>query len=918
MYQKILRCVIGAAVVLSMVLGQETRVLASATGQITGHITDATTHTPIAGAAVTAASPTGVYKATTDARGYFAIVNVYPDTYRVSATAAGYQTNLVDGITVDQNNSISADIQLTKEATVLGRVTVRGVMSVVQPNVAPDQYVLTASAANATNGSGGSMSLYQTPGIIGTLPGVTLDAGGYSHIRGSRFDEVGYEYDGLTTVEPVTGTFSTNLVEDGIARLQVSTGGYAADGGNAISGEVNTVVGVGSYPPRGSLTTLVQSPTFYHGLNFEYGSATPNGQFSWYASGVMWNSDYDWGKRGTFYPSVQNFETSAGVGYLSSVIPSRDEVLNLHYKFGTNFDNDVQFLATTGIEHYNNNILPLYFPNGNPIDQAIVGNTGPAIYFDSATGLCSSVPGGGGYEFGLFPGQTSCALTSGGTANEHDDQGYYIDKLQLTHNFSSSSSLAVHYARVGSFVTFWVPFGGGAFDDVWENRHSDQQEGFAEYTVQANAQNLLKLGGQIIYSTNIETVAVPSAQIGEVFPANNRDHSYWIADTFKPSDKLTIDLSGRRDQRTFLTKGGGTDLFGNVVPGPSFTDSANQLRGGFAYQLAQNTVIRATDGNFVELPYTNRIERYITLMPNYSNYTSPSNVLNIREAQPDVPQSHSYDFSLEQNLPHGMAAKITPFWRKTDNLVLTFKYPGQVASTPQAVGPYLVNGIETELQFPNLAQGVSGYINYTHTRALSAVTGDFAPSLPPGAQFYHALFPASFVPPNVANLVLTIRHDKWEFNPELNWQSGYPYGVGQFTYNDFNCPSGLGGNGDPSAPCGAIVKNPLAYSDTNGGQCGGTACTKLWDPNESLFADGRICCSSLLANLNIYYHVNPVTTLGVQWQNLNQNYRPTALEQNPFVAAGGFNGIINYGPAPYIPSSINGSQEFLFTIIQKI
>jgi carboxypeptidase family protein len=917
MYHKILRSVLGAAVVLGLLFGQETRVLAGSTGQITGRVVDSTTNAPIALAAVTAISPTGTYKAVTSSNGYYAIVNVFPDTYRITVTAAGYQPGMADGYTVNQNNSTVVNLALSREATVLGRVSVRGVMSVVQPTVAADQYVLTAAAADATNGSGGSMSLYQTPGIIGTLPGVTLDAGGYSHIRGSRFDEVGYEYDGLTTVEPMTGTFSTNLVEDGISRLQVSTGGYSADGGNAISGEVNTVVGVGTYPARGSITTLVQSPTFYHGLNFEYGSATPDGRFSWYAAAVTWNSDYDWGKRGTFYPSVMNFETSAGVGYLSGVVPSRDQVLNVHYKFGPNFNNDLQYLGTTGIEHYNNGILPLYFPSTNPINAGAVGNSGPSIYLDPATGLCSSLPSGGGYEFGLFPGQTACNQATGGTANEHDDQGYFIDKLQLTHTFSSNASLAVHYARVGSFVTFWVPFGGGAFDDVWENRHSDQQEAYAEYTLQANSQHLLRIGGQQIYSTNLEVVALPSSQIGEVFPANNRDKSYWIADTFKPNDRFTFNLSGRRDSRTYYPLGGTAGAGGGtIVPGPSFTDSANQLRGGFAYQLGQNTVIRGSDGNFVELPYMTEVNRFLTLAPNYADI-SPGNVFNVRNAHPDVPQSHSYDFSLEQNLGRGMALKVTPFWRKTDNLILTFKFPGQVASSPQAVGPYLVNGVESEIQFPHLGQGLSGYINYTHTRALAAVTGDFAPSLPPGAQFYHALFPASFVPANVANLVLTIRHNKWEFNPEVNFQSGYPYGVGKLTYNNLNCPTGTGG-GDPSQPCGAIVANPAAYQDTNGGQCGPGFCTQLIDPNESAFADGRVCCSSVTANLNTYYHVNSVTTLGIQWQNLNHNYRPLALEQNPFFSSGGFNGIINYGPSPYIPSSMNGSQEFLFTLIQKI
>jgi hypothetical protein len=910
MFHKILRGAVGAAVVLTLVFGQETRVLASSTGQITGRIFDAATNSPIAQAAVTAVSPTGIYKAVTGANGYYAIVNVYPDTYRVSASATGYQTAMSDGNTVDQNSSTTVNIGLSKDATVLGRVSVRGATTVVQPNVAADQYVLTASAANATNGSGGSMSLYQTPGIIATLPGVTLDAGGYSHIRGSRFDEVGYEYDGLTTVEPITGTFSTNLVEDGVSALQVSTGGYSAAGGNAISGEVNTVVGIGSYPAHGTVTTLVQSPTFYHGLNFDYGSASPDGRFSWYAAAVMWNSDYDFGQRGTFYPSVNNYESAAGVGYLGSVQPSRDEVLNVHYKFGQNLGWDLQYLGTTGIEHYNNLILPAFYPSNNPLDGAVSQFSAPTNGFCDAGGVV-----GAGYP--LYPTQISCTELPPPGTTEHDDQGYFIDKIGLTHSFSSNSSISLHYARVGSYVTFFVPFGGGSFDDVWQNRHSDQQELGGEYTLQAGNANLIKIGMQHIYSTNYLLDIFTTAAEGELVPPNNIDNSYWIADTFKPNDKLTLDISGRRDTRNYM-----------LTMAPSFIDTANQLRGGVAYQLGQNTVLRATDGNFVSLPDMSRAERIFTAGPNYTD-TSPGNLIAVRDAKPDVPQSHSYDFQIEQDLGHGLAFKGGPFWRKTDNLVLTFKFPGQPFGTPQAVGPYDVNGIETELQFLRAAQGVSGYINYTHTRALAPVTTDFEPTLPPGAHAFGALFPASFVTPNAANLVLTIRHAKWQINPVLTWQQGYPYGVGRLTYNDLNCPTGVGG-GDPNFGCGAIVKNPAAYVDTANptsldpfpaGQCGFDAfanttwCTQLKDPSESQFADGRVCCSSLVANLNVYYQLNSVTQVGLQWQNLNQNYRATALEQN---YTGGNNGYIAYPTDPYMPSAMNGSQEFLFTINQKI
>ena len=878
--RSIVRGVVGVAIVLGLVFGQETRVLAGSTGQITGKVTDSSTGAAIAGVSITAASPSGTYRTTTDTKGYFAIVNVFPDTYRVTALASGYQTASSDGNSVVQNETDVVNVALTKEVTLLAHVTVRGVSTVVQPHVTADQYVLTAAGSNSTNGSGGSFALYQTPGIIGTLPGVVPDAAGTPHIRGGRLEEVGYEYDGLTTTEPITGTFATNLVEDGIARLQVSTGGYDASGGNSISGIVNTVVGVGTYPPHGSFTTLVQGPTFYHGLNFDYGSATPNGRFSWYAAAVMWNSDYDWGDRRQFYPSEMSDETAVGNAFLGSVAPSRDQVLNVHYKFGANNDNDIQFLGTTGIEHYNNTIGALFFPSMNPADGA------PATSPTAVNGVCNNgTP--------LFPGQTSCTEAATPGMSDHDDQGYFIDKLGWTHTFGSNSSLAIHYARVASYITFWQPFDDGAFDDVWENRHSDQQEAFGEYTSQLNAQNLIKLGGQTDYSTNAFVADISSVE-GEVIPVNNRDHAYWISDEFKPNDKIDLNISGRRDTRTYYR-----------YYAPSFTDSANQLRGGFTYSLSASTIIRGSDGNFVELPYDSRVERIITGEPNFADYKDGSNLLAILDAQPDVPQSHLYDYSVEHDFGNGMAVKVGPFYRNSDNLVLTFHNPGQPGALPTAVGPYYVNGLEAEWQFNRPGNGLTGYINYTHTRALAAVPGDYNQTVNLGAKYGHALFPVSFVAPNVANLVLNFRHDKWLINPEINWVGGYPYGVGKFTYSSSNCPGVVPNPAQP--PCGAVIPNPAAYAngDTSG---------QLLDPGESTFADGRTCCSDLLANLNIYYDLSKETNVGLQIQNLNRNYRPTALESNPFDG----DPFVNYGPDPYIPSAINNSEEFLLTVTQKI
>src|ERR1700730_9489627 len=63
---------------------------AGTTGGISGHVVDSVTQAPIAGAKVTAASPSETETATTDANGAYAFVSLAPDTYTVTASKDGY------------------------------------------------------------------------------------------------------------------------------------------------------------------------------------------------------------------------------------------------------------------------------------------------------------------------------------------------------------------------------------------------------------------------------------------------------------------------------------------------------------------------------------------------------------------------------------------------------------------------------------------------------------------------------------------------------------------------------------------------------------------------------------------------------------------------------------------------------------
>ena len=882
---------IGAAGLLAALLMSTSQALADATGSIAGYVRDRTTHRPIEGASVTALSSTGTYRAVADRDGFFCIVHAFPNAYVLVVSAPDYGTSRVGAGTVNAGQTTREDVRLDTSGFDGDSVASSNTLSIFDSAVPDDRYVLTAAAADATNGAGGAYGQYQIPSAVGTLPGVTLDAGVNAHVRGSRLDEVAYEYDGINAVDPLTGLAATDLLDDGIVRLQVDEDRAPSSVG-ATAASIDSVVDVGSYPSRGSITDLIQSPTYHHGISYQYGSATPDRRLSWFTSGLDWNSAIDWGSRGTFQPSVQSFETALNDGPLGDVSPSRDAVANIH--FHPTHTDEIQALLSTGFQRWDSGLHAPYWPSTNPLYA-------PSSSPTPVRGLCDN------NGFALFPGQQTCTSATG-SFTDHVDQGFSIAKLELTHALRSSAVVSIRYARVQSAADEYIPFGVAPNADSWLNRRSDQRELGFGYEAQIDAKHLLSLSLEDDYSINDLIEGQVTSGTATVTPTASRDRMFGARDQWRPDDRLTIDLSMGAASRTFYR-----------MLAPRFDDGGLRYGAGFALAVGSRDALRGSYASLASMPNVSSVEQIVTRAPAFSAI-APSNAADIIEASPDAGRTQRYDLSFEHSMGSTMALKVTPFWRTSTDLTIQYAADG---AAPASVSRYVVQGIDWELQFLRVGNNVSGYINYTHIRALAPGTDDYDGAVGAGALRANALFPVSFIAPDEANAVLTWRIGRWSVNPEINYSVGYPYGVGRFTFNDLHCGAVSGPAGDPRRPCGAVVRNPLAYADTAGGNCGPGACTKLIDPADSRFADGRVCCSATTLNLNASYALTSKTTLGLQWQNVGRDYHPLALVQNPYVPNSpygrpGFNGVLDYGSAPYIPGAIDSSEEFEFTVTQRL
>jgi len=288
---------VSVLVVLSM-LCQGTWALAGTTGNLTGTLTDTSTGKAVADAKISAVSPSQSATATTDAGGHFTFLGLAPDTYTVSADKQGYAPVSIAGVTIFADQSLTLSMQTHPELKTIAAVTSRAAGNLVKPGTTSDVYSVNAATQQVVSGSGGGFNLNSAYSAVYSQPGVTSYIGNAGwgqvfYIRGSSYNQIGYEFDGVPVNRAFDNYQANSLSNLGQQELQVYTGGSPSGASSAtLGGFINQVIKTGTYPGFGALKGGIGAPGFYHGLTAEAGGASPNRNFSYYVGLMGFNQTY--------------------------------------------------------------------------------------------------------------------------------------------------------------------------------------------------------------------------------------------------------------------------------------------------------------------------------------------------------------------------------------------------------------------------------------------------------------------------------------------------------------------------------------------------------------------------------------------------------------------------------------------------
>ena len=224
-----------AGFLLSVVLWPAGQALAQ-TGKISGTVTDATTGEPLPGVNVFIDGTTR--GATTGLDGEYVMIGVRPGSYTIVASFVGFATERREGVSVNVDLTTTIDFSLREEV-------IQGEEIVVTADAVAVRKDVTSSEARVTAETIDQLPVTELGQILDVQAGITTRDGGL-HIRGGRSSEVLFMVDGVPVSDTYDGSQSVQLENDGIQELQVISGTFNAEFGNAMSGVINVVTKEGN------------------------------------------------------------------------------------------------------------------------------------------------------------------------------------------------------------------------------------------------------------------------------------------------------------------------------------------------------------------------------------------------------------------------------------------------------------------------------------------------------------------------------------------------------------------------------------------------------------------------------------------------------------------------------------------------
>lgn len=270
---------------------------AGVTGKIHGKVIDKKTHEPLPGVNIIIEGT--LMGAATDFNGEYFILQVPPGNYTLKASMVGYQAVIVKDVRVIVDHTTSINFELEEQSIQLKKeVVVTAKRPIIQKDVTSSTQFIEARQLTELPITDTKQGLMVQAGVfLDPIPVVGgLGSAGRGEVRfsvrGGSQDQVKWYVDGVRMSTLVAGradwgTKFDNINLNAVQEIQMMTGGFNAEYGEAESGIINVVTKEGADQFHGSAEYIYGVPGQHHFGNYLYDRYTekefldhtlPNGQ----------------------------------------------------------------------------------------------------------------------------------------------------------------------------------------------------------------------------------------------------------------------------------------------------------------------------------------------------------------------------------------------------------------------------------------------------------------------------------------------------------------------------------------------------------------------------------------------------------------------------------------------------------------
>ncbi|MBI1938832.1 MAG: TonB-dependent receptor [Ignavibacteriales bacterium] len=257
---------------------------AGTTGKIKGIVIDKNSGTPLPGVnVIIVGTPLG---AAADLDGEFIILQIQPGTYTLKASMVGYQTVFIENVVVKVDLTTSVNIEMIDESISLNKeIIITAEAPVIQKDVTASIQNIGVREFERLPSRDAKQSLMVQAGVffdpipvVGGLGSAGKGENRYS-VRGGSQDEVKWFIDGARVSNLLLGRADwggsfTNINLYAIKEVQVMTGGFTAEYGEAESGIVSIVTKEGGNDFHGNAEVIYGLAGQHHFGNYLYDPKT--------------------------------------------------------------------------------------------------------------------------------------------------------------------------------------------------------------------------------------------------------------------------------------------------------------------------------------------------------------------------------------------------------------------------------------------------------------------------------------------------------------------------------------------------------------------------------------------------------------------------------------------------------------------